>query len=410
MKRIGLAFNLKKESGKGEPQDKYAEFDDITTVDAIRKAIEKNESVKHTINFVPSYNLDGLVIISGGGSPSIVDSDPLYEGGPLNEITPFDQCAADPVAIDTAQSLKEYLLWCYRELAHLPLNKARKKKGAPLINGLITQRAGQLKNIPSFSQRWGLSGLSIASSPMYWGLCRYLGMESIKVKDAHAVSYVLWPSDSNTDKYSIVKLDMTPSGLNDDEEALLAHLRIDPLSDLIERADQIKEESIKQAKQSFENLERLIREQDLQSLRQISNGELERMINAVTESGKGINTDRISSILDSVRYSGVGKVEVTNNSISSLDEQFKTFLETEVKRLSNKQDNKSKNDGGKATTDIITLIDDYAGRFANDESVGSKETAYTIIQNIFDQLNDSIDSLEHRIITLVTNYLLAQKI
>ena len=38
--RIGLAFNLKREPEKGERLDKYAEFDDIETVDAIRKALE----------------------------------------------------------------------------------------------------------------------------------------------------------------------------------------------------------------------------------------------------------------------------------------------------------------------------------------------------------------------------------
>jgi len=38
--RIGLAYNLKREAGKGERKDKYAEFDDLETIDAIRKAIE----------------------------------------------------------------------------------------------------------------------------------------------------------------------------------------------------------------------------------------------------------------------------------------------------------------------------------------------------------------------------------
>ncbi len=38
--RVGIAFNLKKEVSKKERFDKYAEFDDIETIDAITKAIE----------------------------------------------------------------------------------------------------------------------------------------------------------------------------------------------------------------------------------------------------------------------------------------------------------------------------------------------------------------------------------
>ena len=38
--RIGIAFNLKKEVSEHEREDKYAEFDDIDTIDAISKALE----------------------------------------------------------------------------------------------------------------------------------------------------------------------------------------------------------------------------------------------------------------------------------------------------------------------------------------------------------------------------------
>lgn len=41
VKRVGLAFNLKREPAKGERQDRYAEYDDISTIGAITKALEK---------------------------------------------------------------------------------------------------------------------------------------------------------------------------------------------------------------------------------------------------------------------------------------------------------------------------------------------------------------------------------
>jgi lysine 2,3-aminomutase len=41
IKKVGLAFNLKREPVKGERQDRYAEYDDISTIGAITKALEK---------------------------------------------------------------------------------------------------------------------------------------------------------------------------------------------------------------------------------------------------------------------------------------------------------------------------------------------------------------------------------
>lgn len=38
--KIGLAFNLKREPEEGEPMDKYAEFDSMSTVNAIKSALE----------------------------------------------------------------------------------------------------------------------------------------------------------------------------------------------------------------------------------------------------------------------------------------------------------------------------------------------------------------------------------
>ncbi|MGA1822415.1 MAG: KamA family radical SAM protein [Thermoplasmatota archaeon] len=41
VRKVGLAFNLRKDPEKGEREDRYAEYDDLETIDAIRKALEK---------------------------------------------------------------------------------------------------------------------------------------------------------------------------------------------------------------------------------------------------------------------------------------------------------------------------------------------------------------------------------
>ncbi len=41
IRKVGIAFNLKKEPAKGERLDRYAEYDDIETIDAIRKSLDR---------------------------------------------------------------------------------------------------------------------------------------------------------------------------------------------------------------------------------------------------------------------------------------------------------------------------------------------------------------------------------
>ncbi len=81
--KIGIAFNLRKKPAPNEPQDKYAEYDEMTTIDAIKKALE---SRAHTVvlleadeNFIekvkeerPDFVFNIAEGISGPGRESYV--------------------------------------------------------------------------------------------------------------------------------------------------------------------------------------------------------------------------------------------------------------------------------------------------------------------------------------------------
>lgn len=125
--------------------------------------------------------LDGVVVMEGRVSPRITDSDPVAPGMPLIEVEPW--LDADESAAKSAEALKAYLVWCHRRLAAHPVNRQRGERGAPPINGLVTQRAGRWRPVESFADRWGLHGLSISSGLVYWGLAAFLGMETVKVAD-----------------------------------------------------------------------------------------------------------------------------------------------------------------------------------------------------------------------------------
>ena len=129
------------------------------------------------IRFTRTKGLSGIITLSGDVAPHVTDTDPIREGRALSEIKPCLEYSADRAARNTAAALKAYLLWVYRRLQSLPLNRSRTERGMRPINALVTQRAGCLKPVPPFRERYGLRGLSISSGIVYGGLSAYLGLD-----------------------------------------------------------------------------------------------------------------------------------------------------------------------------------------------------------------------------------------
>lgn len=150
---------------------------------ALAQAVASREIHGVTARFVPVKGTYGVVILQGAVSPFVTDTNPMRERCPVPEVLPWDTHAGDPAARDTARSLKGYLVWAHRRLREHPVNDRRVREGLPPLTGLLTQRAGRLGHPLPFREYTGLRGLSLASAPMYWGLCTYLGMDVRKVTD-----------------------------------------------------------------------------------------------------------------------------------------------------------------------------------------------------------------------------------
>ncbi len=147
-------------------------------------AVDEFETNGLTIRFHRTHGLYGILIFSGWASPFITDTGPFTDGLPLSEVRPWLKYNDDPAAINTANALKAYLLRAYEQLKNHPVNTARLRKGLPLINGIVTQRAGRLKTVTPFPKRYGLRGISIASGLVYAGLNAYIGLDFRIVKDS----------------------------------------------------------------------------------------------------------------------------------------------------------------------------------------------------------------------------------
>lgn len=156
------------------------------SLDEIKLLIEAAGEYSHNgvnIRFVHTHGLRGILIIGGDVAPFITDTDPITEGLPVIELKPWADFKNNTAVQNTTRVLKTYLQKIYHTLKKHPLNHARLRKKLEPINGMVTQRAGQLKTVTPFSHRFGLRGLSIASGIVYHGLSTFIGLDIEKVDD-----------------------------------------------------------------------------------------------------------------------------------------------------------------------------------------------------------------------------------
>jgi 2,3-bisphosphoglycerate-independent phosphoglycerate mutase len=136
-----------------------------------------------SIRLERTKGLFGILVMEGDVSPFVTDTDPIREGRPLAAPRPWREHAEEPAAARTAAALQAYLVWAHRQLQENPVNRERQRRGMLPIEGLVTQRAGRLKPIPTFREQNGMRGLSISSGIIYWGLSAYLGLDALHVRD-----------------------------------------------------------------------------------------------------------------------------------------------------------------------------------------------------------------------------------
>lgn len=153
------------------------------TCSVLQEEIRKFQKDGVEIEFIPTEGIGGILILRGNVSAQITDSNPIYEGRPLMEVTPVNGKEKEEDAVRTARVLNSYLRWCYHTLSEHPINRERCEKGLVTLNAVGTQRAGERRDIVPFREKWGLRGLSLSSGSIYQGLCSLLKMEVYKAQE-----------------------------------------------------------------------------------------------------------------------------------------------------------------------------------------------------------------------------------
>lgn len=126
---------------------------------------------------------DAVLIMRGGTSPFVSDSDPMLKGKPMAMIRPLRESPEPEKSARTARAMNRYLSWCHRVLDDHEVNRRRRFGNLPPANFLATQRCGRRISQEPFEKRWGLSGLLIASGAVFGGLAHELGLSFVGMKD-----------------------------------------------------------------------------------------------------------------------------------------------------------------------------------------------------------------------------------
>ncbi len=127
--------------------------------------------------------LFGVLVLKGRVSRFITDCNPILDGEIMPKVRPWADYTSDPASIASAEVMNRYLARVFKILNNSDLNNARRRQGLGAVNGMVTQRAGRLKQVQPFSSRFGLKGATVSSGVVYAGLCRYLGLDVISMPD-----------------------------------------------------------------------------------------------------------------------------------------------------------------------------------------------------------------------------------
>ena len=153
---------------KGKPEAGEKE------ISALTECIKTFDMDDVFVRFHPAGGIRGILLLHGEVSPFITDSDPFIDGKTLCAVLPWQDFQNDAAAQKTARVLSVYLSRAYEQLNPHEVNTLRKRNDMLPLNGLTTQRAGRLKQVQSFPEKYGLKGLCLASGMVYWGLGNYI--------------------------------------------------------------------------------------------------------------------------------------------------------------------------------------------------------------------------------------------
>ncbi len=226
---------------------------------------------------------------------------------------------------------------------------------------------------------------------------------------SHAISWVAWPAEhaSAAGTYRIITLDGTPSGATPEEQKLLAQVQQPSLASRAAEAEKIAAAFDAAHAEEFENIVRTLRENNPAQIKSLTNGMVERAVNAVLHH-EARHTDArvIEHVLDVLLYSPVSLERLDWKHVQSKVAVL-GFVDSELTR--ERSLHVAFDSGKPAGVKIMNAFSTFLEKFHRRYPAAPAGRAFEVLEQVFDGIRGHLDPVEYRIALVVLTYLRAKK-
>lgn len=228
--------------------------------------------------------------------------------------------------------------------------------------------------------------------------------------NAHASAVVLWPSPDGRGM-QFVPVDATPFAATPDQEALLDAMRLPNVADMAAEREKVFAAFEGDAVERLEKLEAFLETKSGADIREMTNGELESVLNVILPDGvKKEHTRMLRGILNASRYSGgfdIARIDLSDPIEraayqSFLSKEIETIKDASAKRVRTKHPI-DEMDGSR----FFALIKSFVDRFEKD--TGDRAQAFQLVDMALDVAKDNLDPIESLAAVAVVQYLKAKE-
>ncbi|MFA6099637.1 MAG: hypothetical protein WC750_02010 [Patescibacteria group bacterium] len=228
------------------------------------------------------------------------------------------------------------------------------------------------------------------------------GSKKVMMKDAHAVAFAVWPNETGGNR--LVEIDGTPGGA----DPRLADIT-QPTLEQKEAASKVQiKEVVQKAEAELREILDIIESKDVEAIRQLENGRLERSLNALLRyKVKRHHVAKIEELLNVFWYGGLSR-KMEKNEPADMLEIRKTIEEylTSAKAAGPESKEKIEADG----TRLFNTIAEFIQRFMKSQKTKDPKQALGLMDRVLDMARPSLEKTEEQAMAAVITYLKAKKV
>jgi hypothetical protein len=222
--------------------------------------------------------------------------------------------------------------------------------------------------------------------------------KKIKVKHAHSTAFVVWPDAEGHNR--VISIDGTPDGVSGVSLPSL----LEKEAEVAGQDKELSQIALKEIQKIIEGLNRL----DVETVRQMSNGELERVLNGILKyQVKESHLAIIERLFDYYWYTPIHQLDLANPyQRSEAILQLAGAVERQRQRLASQPESDETPAGNK----LMQTMQDFLGRFTVAGMTEDKDEALTMMEKIVELVQNDLSEVEKKSAFATIAYLKAKNI